>query len=269
MGVPEALPAFGNDLPKNRLGFARWLVQPDHPLTARVIVNRLWQRIFGIGLVKSAEDFGIQGERPSHPELLDWLAVEFVESGWDLQKLQRLILTSQAYARSSDFRSDLADADPENRFLARATRVRMTAEEIRDNTLHAAGVLRDQVGGPPVYPYQPKGLWLEVNNRKGYSRSYPEPTEDSLFRRSIYTFAKRTVPHPSLQTFDSPNREFCTVSRSRTNTPLQALALMHSPEYVEAARHLATLLLRIEGDNQTRLRRGFNASLHATLVLRS
>ncbi|MEM7012256.1 MAG: DUF1553 domain-containing protein [Verrucomicrobiota bacterium] len=256
MGVPEVLPAFG-DLPKNRLGFAQWLVQPDHPLTARVIVNRVWQRIFGIGLVKSAEDFGIQAEWPSHPELLDWLAVEFVENNWDLQHLQRLILSSNAYARSSDYRADLAEADPENRLLARAPRMRMTAEEIRDNTLHAAGVLRDQIGGPPVYPYQPKGLWLEVNNRRGYSRPYPEPTEADLFRRSLYTFAKRTVPHPSLQTFDSPNREFCTVSRSRTNTPLQALALMHSPEYVEAARHLGALLLNIEGDDETRLRAGF------------
>ncbi|MGI9240926.1 MAG: DUF1553 domain-containing protein, partial [Verrucomicrobiales bacterium] len=220
MGVPEMLPTFGEELPRNRLGFARWLVRPDHPLTARVIVNRVWQRIFGTGLVKSAEDFGIQGERPSHPELLDWLAVDFIESGWDLQHLQRLILTSQAYARSSDYRSDLAEADPENRLLARASRTRMTAEEIRDNTLHSAGVLRDEVGGPPVYPYQPEGLWLEVNNRKGYSRPYPKPEATSLFRRSLYTFAKRTVPHPSLQTFDSPNREFCTVSRSRTNTPL-------------------------------------------------
>ena len=257
MGVPEVLPKFENDLPKNRLGFAKWLVHPDHPLTARVIVNRVWQRIFGIGLVKSAEDFGIQGERPSHPELLDWLAVDFIESGWDLQKLQRLILSSDAYARSSDYRSDLAEADPENRFLARAPRVRMTAEEICDNTLHAAGVLRDQVGGPPVYPYQPKGLWLEVNNRKGYSRPYPEPTEKDLFRRSIYTFAKRTVPHPSLQTFDSPNREFCTVNRSRTNTPLQALAMMHSPEYVETARHLASEMLGVNGDDNARLNLGF------------
>jgi hypothetical protein len=257
MGVPEVLPPLAEDLPRNRLGFARWLVQPDHPLTARVIVNRVWQRIFGIGLVKSAEDFGIQGERPSHPELLDWLALDFIESGWDLQRLQRFILTSEAYARSSKHRADLAEADPENRLLGRASRIRMTAEEIRDNTLHAAGVLRNQVGGPPLYPYQPKGLWLEVNNRKGYSRPYPEPTVDDLFRRSLYTFAKRTVPHPSLQTFDSPNREFCTVSRSRTNTPLQALALMHSPEYVEAARHLGTLLMEIEGDHETRLRQGF------------
>lgn len=257
MGVPEVLPPLAEDLPQNRLGFARWLVQPDHPLTARVIVNRVWQRIFGIGLVKSAEDFGIQGERPSHPELLDWLAVDFMESGWDLQHLQRLILTSDAYARSSNHRADLAEADPENRLLARASRIRMTAEEIRDNTLHAAGVLRTQIGGPPVYPYQPQGLWLEVNNRKGYSRAYPDPTADDLFRRSLYTFAKRTVPHPSLQTFDSPNREFCTVSRSRTNTPLQALALMHSPEYVEAARHLGSRMLEIEGDDETRLQQGF------------
>ena len=257
MGVPSVLPEFSDQLPKNRLGLAKWLVRSDHPLTARVIVNRLWQRIFGIGLVKSAEDFGIQGERPSHPELLDWLAVEFMESGWDYQHLQRLILTSEAYARSSDYRSDLAAADPNNRLLGRASRIRMTAEEIRDNVLHAAGVLRDQVGGPPVYPYQPKGLWLEVNNRRGYSRPYPAPTEADLFRRSLYIFAKRTVPHPSLQTFDSPNREFCTVSRSRTNTPLQALALMHSPEYVEAARHLGALMLGIEGDTNRRLSVGF------------
>jgi len=257
MNVPEVLPAFGAELPRNRLGFARWLVQPDHPLTARVIVNRVWQRIFGIGLVKSAEDFGIQGERPSHPELLDWLAVDFIESGWDLQHLQRLILSSETYAQSSDHRGDIFSRDPENRLLARTPRIRMTAEEIRDNTLSAAGVLKDQLGGPPVYPYQPKGLWLEVNNRKGYSRAYPESTEADLFRRSLYTFAKRTVPHPSLQTFDAPNREFCTVQRSRTNTPLQALALMHSPEYVEAARHFGELMLAIDGDTDARLRAGF------------
>lgn len=257
MNVPKVLPALGDDLPGNRLGLARWLVRPDHPLTARVIVNRVWQRIFGIGLVKSAEDFGIQGERPTHPELLDWLAVEFIESGWDLQHLQRLILTSEAYARSADYRPDLAEADPENRLLARASRIRMTAEEIRDNVLQAAGVLRDQVGGPPVYPYQPKGLWLEVNNRKGFSRAYPDPRPEDLFRRSLYTFVKRTVPHPSLQTFDAPNREFCTVARSRTNTPLQALALMHSPEYVEAARDLGALMVAMEGDNEAKLRQGF------------
>ena len=251
--VPAALGAMADDLPKNRLGFAKWLLSPQHPLTARVAVNRYWQRLFGAGIVKTVEEFGMQSEWPSHPELLDWLAVEFVQSGWDIKHMHRLMLNSATYRQASTWTGQ----DPENRLLGRASRFRLDAEVIRDSILSVSGLLDDTLGGPSVYPYQPAGLWMEINNRPGFARKYPEPAVDQLYRRSLYTFWKRTLPHPQMQTFDAPNREFCLMTRSRTNTPLQALALLNDPQYVEAARHLAQRILLAESATDARLSHGF------------
>ena len=257
-GVPSILPPLVADAPANRLGFARWLVEPSHPLTARVAVNRYWQRLFGIGLVKTSEDFGVQGELPSHPDLLDWLAMEFIRSGWDVKQMQRLIINSATYRQSSHVGAAAYQRDPENRLLARGPRMRLDGEEVRDAALAASGLLRQQLGGKSVYPYQPKGLWLELNNRPGYSKAYPQGSGDDLYRRSLYTFWKRTVPSPMLKTLDAPEREFCTVRRSRTNTPLQSLLLLNGTQFVEAARHQAEQMIR-EGGNSTneRITHGF------------
>jgi hypothetical protein len=247
--VPAIFPGLPADVPRNRLGLARWLVDPSHPLTARVTVNRYWQRLFGVGLVKTSEDFGVQGELPSHRELFDWLAAEFIKQGWDIKKVHRLILTSATYRQSSHVGSAAYAADPENRLLARGPRMRLAAEEIRDNALAVSGLLVKRLGGKSVYPYQPKGLWMELNNRPGYSRQYPQGQGEDLYRRSLYTFWKRTVPSPMLKTFDAPEREFCTLQRSRTNTPLQSLLLLNGPQFIEAARQLAGRVMREGGDS--------------------
>ncbi len=247
--VPAVFPKMPDDAPANRLGFAKWLIDPQHPLTARVAINRDWQRLFGIGLVKTSEDFGVQGELPSHPKLLDWLAVEFTNSGWDVKHMQRLMMTSATYRQSSHVGADAYARDPENRLLARGPRLRLDAEEVRDAALSVSGLLVNKIGGKSVYPYQPPGLWLELNNRPGYSKAYPVGSGDDLYRRSMYTFWKRTVPSPMLKTFDAPEREFCTVRRSRTNTPLQALMLFNGPQFVEAARHLAHRMLTEGGSS--------------------
>jgi mono/diheme cytochrome c family protein len=244
-GVPERLPPAG--APANRLGLARWLVDPAHPLTARVTVNRYWQMYFGTGLVKTAEDFGSQGEWPSHPELLDWLATEFIRTGWNVKQMQRLIVTSATYRQSSVVRSDVAARDPENRLLARAPRLRLPAELIRDQALAVSGLLNGEIGGKSVFPYQPPGLWEELMSREDganwTAQTYVQSHGKDLYRRSVYTFWKRTSPPPSLATFDAPDREVCTVRRARTNTPLQSLVLMNDPTYVEAARKLAERLI--------------------------
>jgi hypothetical protein len=247
-GVPAALPALKPDGAANRLALARWLVDPKHPLTARVAVNRYWQRYFGTGLVKTAEDFGVQGEWPSHPELLDYLATEFVAGGWNVRQMQKRIVTSATYRQSAAATAAQRERDPENRLLARGPRLRLEAEEIRDTVLAVSGQLVEKVGGPSVYPYQPAGLWTELNNREGFSKEYPQGKGDDLYRRSMYTFWKRTVPPPVMQTFDAPSREVCVARRSRTNTPLQSLAMMYSPQSVEAARHLAARMLREGGE---------------------
>ena len=244
-GVPAIFPAMRTNQ-SNRLGFAQWLMDPAHPLTARVAVNRYWQQLFGTGLVKTAEDFGVQGELPSHPKLLDWLALEFIRSGWDTKHMYSLLLNSATYRQTSHVGAAAYRNDPENRLLTRGPRMRLDAEEIRDSCLASSGLLVKQLGGRSVYPYQPKGLWMELNNRPGYSKKYQQGKGNDLYRRSIYTFWKRTVPSPMLKTFDAPEREFCTTRRSRTNTPLQALALLNGPQFVEAARHLAERML-IEG----------------------
>tara|TARA_R110002095_G_scaffold184553_6_gene161763 strand:+ start:8569 stop:11610 length:3042 start_codon:yes stop_codon:yes gene_type:complete len=245
--VPAIFPAMPKTAAKNRLGFANWLVDPGHPLTARVAVNRYWQRLFGLGLVKTSEDFGVQGELPSHPELLDWLALEFIRSGWDIKQMQRLIVNSATYRQTSHVGATGYQKDPENRLLARGPRMRLDAEQIRDATLAVSGALVQQQGGKSVYPYQPKGLWLELNNRPNYSKAYPQGNGNDLYRRSLYTFWKRTVPSPMLKTLDAPEREFCTIRRSRTNTPLQALLLLNGPQFVEAARKLAERMLTEAG----------------------
>ena len=194
------------------------------------------------------EDFGIQGSLPSHPQLLDWLAAKFIADGWDVKGIQKLIMMSATYRQSSHASAQVVGADPENRLLARGARMRLDAEQIRDNALAASGLLVKQLGGRSVYPYQPAGLWMELNNRPGYSREYPQGSGEALYRRSMYTFWKRTVPSPMMKTLDAPEREFCSIQRSRTNTPLQALLLMNGPQFVEAARQLAARMIREGGD---------------------
>lgn len=257
-GVPKALGAISEKAQPNRLGLANWLVDPGHPLTARVAVNRYWKMCFGNGLVNTMEDFGTQGELPSHPELLDSLAVEFVKQKWNVKAILRLILTSATYRQSSHVTARLLRLDPKNRLLARGPRFRLDAEQIRDQALAISGLLVHKIGGPSVYPYQPKGLWLELNNRPGYSRAYEAGKGDDLYRRSFYTFWKRTVLSPMMRTLDAPGREFCTVTRSRTNTPLQALLMLQGPQFVEAARKLAERILVEGGDSfKSRIRFGF------------
>jgi hypothetical protein len=211
-------------------------------LTARVTVNRIWQMIFGEGLVRTSEDFGLQGEMPSHPELLDWLAVEFMESGWDVKGLIRTLVMSATYRQDSALTKELRERDPENRLLARGPRFRLQGEFIRDGALLSAGLLNPKVGGPSVKPYQPKGVWEEVALDTNLSKFVPD-SGDKLYRRSMYTYWKRSSPHPALVTFDATTREKCTGRRSRTNTPLQALVTLNDPQFVEAARGLAQRVL--------------------------
>ncbi len=256
-GTPAFLPSMPNDAPMNRLGLARWLVSKRHPLTARVAVNREWQRLFGIGIVKTTEEFGAQGDWPSHPKLLDWLAVHFMNSGWDTKALLKLIVTSATYRQSSSTTPELLVRDQANLLLARGPRHRLDAEIVRDNALAVSGLLVEKIGGPSVFPYHPKGLWLELNNRPNYSRTYKQDKGEKLYRRSVYTYWKRTVPPPSMATFDAPEREFCLVRRSRTNTPLQAFVMLHDPQFVEAARHLAERMMSASDNPDSCIEHGF------------
>ena len=240
-GVPAVLPPLPEGVEPNRLSFARWLVDPGHPLTARVTVNRFWQMYFGTGFVKTAENFGTQGEYPSHPELLDWLATSFIDSGWDVKALQRVIVTSATYRQSSKVTAEAFERDPENRLVARGPRRRLQAEMIRDQALAVSGLLVEEVGGPSVKPYQPAGLWADMVEG-GYG-DYVEAEGDNLYRRSLYTFWKRTLGPPTMMSFDSSTREVCIVRMGITNTPLQALTLMNDVTYVEAARRLAERMM--------------------------
>jgi hypothetical protein len=241
-GIPEVLPQPRPEWPNNRLGLARWLTDRSNPLMARVTVNRYWQSYFGFGIVKTVDDFGSQGEWPVHPELLDWLAVEFMESGWNVKAMQKMIVTSATYRQSSRVTPELLQRDPDNRLLARGPRFRLGPEVIRDSALAASGLLVEKVGGPSVKPYQPPGLWQELASGGGYVQDKGE----GLYRRSLYTYWKRTVTPPFMANFDSPNREVCTVYENRTNTPLQALNLMNDVVYLEASRKLAERMM-VEG----------------------
>ncbi len=246
-GTPEFLPPLGADLPRNRLGFARWLFQDDNPLTARVQVNRIWQHFFGVGLVKTSEDFGVQGEYPLHRELLDWLAVEFRESGWSMKAMHRLIVTSATYRQTSRATREAFLDDPENRWLGRGSRYRMPAMILRDWALAAAGILNDQIGGQPVYPYQPPAIWESLAITKERDFTYPQSTGADLHRRSLYTFWRRTVAPANM--FDASNRQACRVRNTITSTPLQALTMLNDPTWVEAARSLAATCYQ-QGDSQ-------------------
>ncbi len=242
-GIPAALAAPGAAAPRDRLELARWLVDRSNPLTARVTVNRFWQMLFGVGLVKTVDDFGSQGEAPVNRELLDWLAVDFMESGWDIKRLFQTMAMSSAYRQSSRVTPELLERDPQNRLLARGPRLRLAAGAIRDQALAISGLLVEKLGGPSVKPYQPPGLWSEVSASK-----YSADTGENLYRRSLYTYWKRTVAPPLMMNFDASDREVCTVHAARTNTPLQALNLMNDVTFVEASRHFAERLLREGGD---------------------
>ncbi|MDW3647739.1 MAG: DUF1553 domain-containing protein [Bacteroidia bacterium] len=261
MGTPEVLPAFSTEELQNRLGLAKWIFTNDNPLTARVTVNRYWQMIFGQGLVNTPQDFGVQGALPTHPELLDWLAVDFMENGWDLKALLKKIYMSHTYQQSSEIREKAKEIDPSNIWLARGSSYRLPAEMIRDNALAASGLLVQKVGGESVKPYQPEGLWIEKGNFSYRLLRYKVTRGDSLYRRSLYTFVKRTSPHPSMTAFDAPNRDICVVKRENTNTPLQALVLLNDPQFVEAARVLAERIqLEKEGDLEEQILYAFRLS---------
>lgn len=258
--TPTAMPPMAADLPRNRLGLAKWLVSPENPLTARVTVNRFWQQVFGYGLVKTSEDFGSQGEWPTHPELLDWLAMDLSGNGWDVKRLMKTMVTSATYRQGAAFTPELVENDPENRLLARSGRNRLMGEFIRDQALAASGLLVPKIGGPSVKPYHPPGIYEQLTEGKG-TNSYVPGTGEDLFRRSLYTYWKRSVPHPAMLSFGTPFREVCTIQRPRSNTPLQALNLMNDPTYVEAARFLAVRMMENSPDPAQRLAFGFRAVL--------
>lgn len=250
-GTPEAVLAFDQSLPKNRLGLAKWFFDEKNPLTTRVAVNRYWQLIFGKGIVSTPADFGNQGAIPSHPELLDWLAVTFREDGWDIKSLIKKMVMSSTYQQSSVITKEGLALDPQNDLLARGVRYKLSAEMIRDNALAVSGLLIKKTGGPSVKPYQPNGLWKEKTGGGGGSlASYKQAKGENLYRRSLYTFWKRTAPPPSMMTFDTASRDFCEVKRQKTSTPLQALVLLNDPQYIESARVLATNILKKELSNE-------------------
>jgi hypothetical protein len=236
---PQALPPMAKDLPPNRLGLARWLVSGQNPLTARVLVNRVWQQYFGLGLVRTAEDFGVRGELPTHPELLDYLAAELVESGWDLKKLHKRIVLSATYRQAATASSEKLERDPENRLLARGPRVRLTAEMVRDNALAVSGLLFEKVGGESVKPVQHGSP-----SEGGFGGPYRRDRGEKQYRRGIYVFWNRGSPYPSMLNFDSVKRDVCTVTRATTTTPLQALTLLNDPAFVECAKVLGQRMLK-------------------------
>ncbi|WP_417380650.1 DUF1553 domain-containing protein [Gimesia sp.] len=264
-GVPGFLPGLPEQNPGNRLALAKWLTSRDNPLTTRVAVNRFWEMLFGQGIVSTTADFGSQGDPPTHPQLLDWLAVEFYEQGWDVKHLLRKILLSATYRQSSAGTPELWKDDPQNRLLARGARFRLQAEVIRDATLDVSGLLVGRVGGASVNPYQPEGLWREVSHygsSPATAQVFVQDHGEKLYRRSMYTYWKRTVPPPNMQTFDAPNREVCLVSRARTNTPLQSLVLLNDVQFVEASRNYAERIMKKGGDGiDSRIRFAYEEAL--------
>lgn len=245
---------------QNRLGLSKWMLSKDNPLTARVFVNRMWEQFFGRGLVKTSGDFGMQGELPSHPALLDWLAVDFMENGWDVKRLVKQIVMSSTYRQSAVVSKKKLERDPDNIYLSRAPRLRLSAELVRDLVLSSSGLLTDEVGGPSVKPYQPKGLWEVATSGRGLTRYIQDDGKD-LYRRGMYTFIKRTVPPPSLLIFDASNRDQCEVKRLRTNTPLQALVMMNDPQVNEAARVLAEQLMMAQSEFDEKIETAFRKIL--------
>jgi hypothetical protein len=262
-GTPEALPALSG-APANRLGLAKWITMPNHPLTARVAVNRYWQLLFGAGIVATAADFGTQGSGPSHPDLLDWLAVDFVEHGWDVRNLLRLIVTSATYRQSSVATSEMHARDPGNRLLARGPRFRLSAELIRDSALKVSGLWVPRIGGPSVNPYSPGNLWREVSHygsTPATAQTFIQDHGEKLYRRSLYTYLKRSAPPPNMAAFDAPNREVCVVARPSTTTPLQALVLLNDTQFVEASRAFAERMLARSESDENRVRWAFREAL--------
>jgi len=242
--TPAMLPPMPEDLPKDRVGLAKWLNDPKNPLPARVTMNRLWSYFFGTGIVETAGDFGIMGARPTHPKLLDWLAAEFVESGWDFRHMAKTIVTTRAYRQAGNFSPEKLEADPANILISRGPRIRLDAEQIRDMALASADILSERVGGPPVKPYQPEGIWEAVAMPQSNTKNYKQDIGENLYRRSVYTFWKRTAAPPTMEILNAPTREVFCVGREQTNTPLQALALMNDPQFVEAGRVLASKAIK-------------------------
>jgi hypothetical protein len=239
-GTPDHIFPLPKEFPTNRLGLARWMTDPRNPLTARVAVNRAWRQHFGRGIVVTEEDFGVQGRLPTHPELLEWLAHWFIASGWDVKSLHKLIVLSATYRQSSVASPALLSVDPENQWLARGPKHRLAAEQVRDNALAISGLLSTKIGGRSAKPYQPEGLWEEA----GTGKHYEQDKGEGLYRRSLYTFWRRTAPPPSMTVFDAPSREVCTARRESTTTPLQALVLLNDPQFLEAARCLSETVVR-------------------------
>ncbi|MEO8497000.1 MAG: DUF1553 domain-containing protein, partial [Planctomycetota bacterium] len=250
--TPAALHALPQGASNNRLGLAQWLVDPANPLTARVTVNRFWSEVFGQGIVTTPEDFGVMGALPTHPELLDWLAIEFRESGWDVKKLFKLVLTSATYRQAAITTPEKLEKDRSNALLSRGPRFRMDAEMVRDYALSVSGLLSPKMYGAGVKPYQPEGIWDIVGLPGGDTRNYVQDTGENLYRRTLYTFWKRMAPPPNLDAFNAPSREVCTVHRERTNTPLQALVSLNDPQFFEAARRLAGNALNASGGDATK-----------------
>ncbi|CAN5168974.1 hypothetical protein BH23BAC2_BH23BAC2_15700 [soil metagenome] len=256
-GTPDAILSLSNKYPKNRLGLSQWLFDKRNPLTSRVLVNQIWQEVFNNGIVRTSGDFGMQGELPSHPELLDWLSIDFMNNGWDLKRLIRQIVISSTYRQSIVVAPEKRNFDPDNVLLAYAPRHRLKAEFIRDLVLSSSGLLVTSIGGPSVKPYQPEGLWEDATAGGSTLAIYEQDHDENLYRRGLYTFIKRTVPPPSMLIFDASNRDQCEIGRANTNTPLQALVMMNDPTILEASRVLAAKLLNEESEVREKIFKAF------------